>query len=111
MFNPITENLDLEQMGKDPTGLGRWLVMTVKGSNGSQTRIVCGYNPCYNRNPNSSISYQQHRGYLLMQQKDLTCLRTNFCKDLMAQLRRWQQDGDKLIVCLDANEDIYRKSI
>jgi hypothetical protein len=27
----------------------------------------------------------------------------------MAQLRRWQQDEDKLIVCLDANEDIYCK--
>ena len=29
----------------------------------------------------------------------------------MAQLRRWQQDEDKLIVCLDANEDIYCKLI
>ncbi len=27
----------------------------------------------------------------------------------MALLKQWQQDGDKLIVCLDANEDIYRK--
>ncbi len=27
----------------------------------------------------------------------------------MAQLRWWQQDGDKFIVCLDANEDIYHK--
>ncbi len=49
MFSPITEYLDLEQLGKDPTGLGRWWIMTVKGNNGSQTRIVCGYNPCYNR--------------------------------------------------------------
>jgi hypothetical protein len=29
----------------------------------------------------------------------------------MAQLLLWQQDGDKLIVYLDANEDIYCKSI
>ncbi len=29
----------------------------------------------------------------------------------MSQLLRWQQDGYKLIVCLDANEDIYCKSI
>ncbi len=29
----------------------------------------------------------------------------------MAQLLRWREQGDKLIVCLDANEDIYRKSI
>jgi hypothetical protein len=60
MFGPIMEYLDIEQLGKDPTGLGRWSVMTVKGSNDSQTRIVCGCIPCYNRNPNSSTSYQQH---------------------------------------------------
>ncbi len=29
----------------------------------------------------------------------------------MYQLLLWRQDGDKLIVCLDANEDIYCKSI
>ncbi len=29
----------------------------------------------------------------------------------MDQPWRWQQDGDKLIVCLDANEDIYCKLI
>ncbi len=45
MFGPITEYLDLEQLGKDPTELGRWSVMTVKRSNGSQTRMVCRYNP------------------------------------------------------------------
>jgi hypothetical protein len=32
-----------------------------------------------------------------------------FLWTLMAQLRWWQQDGDKLIVYLDANEDIYHK--
>ncbi len=35
MFGPITEHLDLEQSGKDPLGLGRWLVMTVKRDNGA----------------------------------------------------------------------------
>jgi hypothetical protein len=29
----------------------------------------------------------------------------------MAQLKRWREQGDKLIVCLDANEDVYRKLI
>jgi hypothetical protein len=44
-----------------------------------------------------------------MQQKVLTCPRTKFWEDLTAQLRWWQQDGDKPIVCLEANEDIYCK--
>jgi hypothetical protein len=29
----------------------------------------------------------------------------------VAQLKRWREQGDKLIICLDANEDVYRKSI
>ena len=29
----------------------------------------------------------------------------------MAQLRTWREKGDRLIVCRDANEFIYRKSI
>jgi hypothetical protein len=34
-----------------------------------------------------------------------------FREDLVAQLTRWQNDGERLIVCLDANEHIYKKSI
>ena len=29
----------------------------------------------------------------------------------MAQLRKWREEGDRLVVCLDANEDIYKKSL
>ena len=27
------------------------------------------------------------------------------------QLRKWREQGDQLIFCMDVNEDIYRKSI
>ena len=30
---------------------------------------------------------------------------------LARQLREWRADGDKLIVCMDANENVYSKSI
>jgi len=29
----------------------------------------------------------------------------------VAQLRKWREEGDQLVVCLDANEDIYKKSL
>ncbi len=76
-----------------------------------RTRVVCGYNPCYNKNPNSRTTYQQHRQFLITQRKDLTCPRTKFREDLVAQLMRWRKDGDCLLVCLDANKHIYKKSI
>ncbi len=34
-----------------------------------------------------------------------------FREDLVEQLQRWRAQRDKLIVCLDANEDVYKKSI
>ena len=46
-----------------------------------------------------------------MKEKDRTCPRTRFKNDLLAQLRKWREQGDWLIVCMYANEDIYRKSI
>ena len=32
-------------------------------------------------------------------------------EDLVSQLKKWREAGDSLIVCLDANEHIYKKSI
>jgi hypothetical protein len=48
LFGALTEQLVHDEPGKDKTGLGCWLVMTLKGD-GVQTRVVCGYNPCYNK--------------------------------------------------------------
>jgi hypothetical protein len=56
LFGALTEQLAHDEPGKDETGLGRWLVMMLKGD-GVQTRVVCGYNPCYKKNTDSSTSY------------------------------------------------------
>jgi hypothetical protein len=109
MFGALTEWIAHDQPGKDETGLGQWLVMTLKGDK-MQTRVVCGYNPCYNKNTNSSTSYQQHPRLFITKRGDLTCPPIKFREDLIAQLKKWQQEGNKLIVCLNANEHIYKKS-
>ena len=108
LFGHLTEQLDYDESGKDDTGLGRWSVMTLKGE-GVRTRIVCGYNPCGNGKINSGTTYQQHRRYWVMQRKDLTCPWKRFHDDLVAQLIKWREEGDRLVVCLDANEDIHKK--
>ncbi len=63
LFGQLTEHLDHNESGKDPTGLGQWSVMTLKGD-GVQTGIVCRYNPCRNSKLNSRTSYQQQRSIL-----------------------------------------------
>jgi hypothetical protein len=110
LFRPLTEQLDNDQPGKDKSGLGCWSVMMLRGD-GVQTRVVCGYNPCYNKNQYSSTTYQQHRRFFITQRSDLTCPHKKIREDVVAQLTRWRNNGDRLIVCLDANEHIYKKSI
>jgi hypothetical protein len=110
LFGHLTEQLDHNESGKDVSGLGRWSVMTLQGDRVC-TRVVCGYNPCGSGKPHSGTTYQQQRRYFITQEKDLTCPRKHFHDDLMWQLNKWQQEGDCLIVCMDANEDIYRKLI
>ncbi len=109
MYGPLTEYLQHDVLAKDKKGLGRWSVMTLCGG-GIRTRIVCGYNPCYNRNPDSSTTYQQHRRYFRMRNDD-RCPWAIFKNDLISMLTKWKEEGDRIIVCLDANEHIYKKSI
>ncbi len=110
LFGHLTEQLDYDETGKDNSGLGRWTVMNLKGD-GVRTRVVCGYNLCGSGKLNSGTTYQQQRRYFVTKEKDLTCPQMRFRNDLMRQLEKWHLGGDRLIVCLDANEDIYRKSL
>jgi len=111
LFGNLIEQFDMEESGRDESGLGRWVVMTFRGEGGRTTRIVCSYNPCYNKKQVSRTSYQQHMQYFLTKENDDTCPQTRFRADLIQQLKAWRETGDRLIVCMDANEHIYRKSI
>ena len=109
-IGPITQQLVKDESLGD-TPLGRWSSMLFQGSDGVRTRVVCGYNPCYNNRPESGTVYQQHRRYFINEKDDETCPRTKFRSDLISQLQQWRQDGERLVVCLDANENIYTKQI
>ena len=111
LYGSLIDQYNFEAFGKDDTGLGRWVLMVLQGADGIITRMVCGYNPCHSTNKATRSSYQQQRRYFIMKEKDHTCPRTRFKNDLLAQLRKWREQGDRLIVCMDANEDIYHKSI
>ena len=85
--------------------------MTLVGEDGFKTRMVCGYNPCYNNKKGSSTTYQQHRRFFITTKKDTTCPRKKFKEDLIAQLKKWRAEGDRIILAMDANEHIYDKSL
>ena len=85
--------------------------MVLRGSDGITTRLVCGYNPCASAKKATRSSYQQQRRYFITKEKDRTCPRKRFQDDLIRQLVQWRKQGKRLIVCMDANEDIYKNSI
>jgi hypothetical protein len=91
--------------GKDKSGLRRWVVMKLHGA--IRTRIVCAYNPCGNNKTNYGTVYQQQQKYWVEKRHSLACPRVKFWEDLLALLRKWRAEGDKLAVCMDTNEDVY----
>ena len=110
LFGPLVQQYNSSESIKDETGLGRWVVITLTGAEGFTTRIVCGYNPCGNSRLDTGTVYAQHRRFWLNRGCNV-CPRVKFRQDLQALLSTWRENGDRLVVCLDANEDIYRKSI
>ena len=109
VYGGLIDQYDFEASGKDTTGLGRWVHIVLQGEDGVKTRFVCGYNPCPSGRKATKSSYQQHRRYFIRKEKDRTCPRTRFRQDPTKQLMQWRKEGDRLIVCLDTNGDIYKK--
>ena len=55
----------------------------------------------------SGIVYQQHHHHLINKLNDDSCPHVRFREDLLCQMKQWWKDGEQLILCLDANENIY----
>ena len=85
--------------------------MVFKGSEGIKTIIVCGYNSCYNKRMEYRTIYNQPRRYLVLKEKGQTCTRKRLRDDLIRQLKDCREEGDWIILCMDANEYIYKKSL
>jgi len=58
------------------------------------------------------MSYaQQWRHQIWHSQDHITCPRVKFREDLGKLLKEWRTAGDRLVVCLDANKNIYTQAI
>ena len=90
--------------GTDSTGLGRWSWMKVEGRT-SATRIICAYQPCITRKRSMSSTIAQQRRYWLLHGLRV-CPRVKFREDLFNLLKQWRENGEKLILLMDANENL-----
>lgn len=97
--------------GWDTTGLGRWTWTRFWGWNGIITHVICACRQCTPTGSNKVFSvYAQHQRYFNEQLEDI-CPQTAFIRDLCAELDMWIEQGEQLIVALDANEDMQSSPV
>ena len=85
---------------EDPLKLGRWTSILLSGKKGHQTRIALVYNPIGTSQGALSVNRQQTRR-----------LRTGtprgaLIEDLRKAVKQWIEDGEHLIIGMDANKDV-----
>jgi hypothetical protein len=108
VYGNLIQQFDPEESERDDLGLGHCTYMLFWGTNNTVTRVICGYSPFANKKKDSGTVYQQHRQHLINKLKDNTCPRSRFREDLLHKMRQWRWAGERLILCLDANKNIYR---
>src|SRR5687767_5034779 len=79
--------------------------MLLQGQGGSLLRLISAYCPSSNSLGPHSVAMQHKRFFLMRDAKDVIP-RDQFFIDLLGELTVWIQQGDQLIIGLDANEDV-----
>ena len=92
-------------VGTDAWDLGRWCWMLAKGRDGHKVRIVVAYQPCISKLSQLGTVHSQHRRYLDHEGRRSETPRAAFRHDLLTSLRAWRENGERLILFMDANED------
>ena len=98
-----TDNLAhrITSTGRDPTGLGRWTWMKIQGGT-AVIRIISAYRPVHGIGPETV--YAQHARNLPPQSN---CdPREDILQQLYTHIQTWMTNGEHIILCMDANEDI-----
>ena len=99
--------------GKDASGLG-CAVWTVFDYNGHKLRVVTAYRPCKKTkeqtkgNKLSHLVWRQHYRYYKDQGIRDPKPRVLFDKYLFNLIKQWRAGGEKVILAIDTNENVYR---
>ncbi len=70
--------------------------------------MVAAYRPCKSDGP--LTTYQQQLRYWY-KHKQTKCPKTLFLNNLAKEIQQWQEEGDKVIVLADMNEDVLAPEI
>jgi hypothetical protein len=96
--------------GQDPEKLGRWTWMLLQGKRGIRIRVVSAYRPSNSNNGTDSVMIQHYRHFKENNRVDDNGVTVNprsaFYEDLGKEIKKWSEEGDQIIVGIDANEDV-----
>jgi exonuclease III len=89
--------------GADPSGLGRWCWMLLRGYAGKSLLILSGYRPCLNAYGPESV-WNQHKTYFdsLTPPRNIDP-REAFTMDLIENMKKIHSKGSQLVLCMDTN--------
>ena len=89
--------------GSDDRGLGRWSWAVLQGQHGQRLRVISAYRPVTDscHRPTSVFSQQES---VLLAHRDERNPRTAIFDDLQKHIQRWQEEGDWIILGMDANK-------
>jgi hypothetical protein len=95
----------------DDTGCGRWSYITFNGKDNKHITVINAYRVCSHRDPGDTAAYKQQqciqyaydelRPYVLDPNKQTLI-------DLQCFVQELQQEGDEVILFLDANQDEHQ---
>ena len=96
----------ISEVGYDTTGLGRWTWVKL-GQAPHTTRVVSAYLPCKpGRNSRGRTVWEQHSRYFEAR-GDMRYPSTIFVEDLLHMFKHWIQQGEHVLLAIDANQDVY----
>ena len=87
--------------GCDPSKLGHWTWITIKGS-ASNIQIISAYRPIHSLGP-KTVDAQHDR---VLSKTTTNDPREDILTTLHAVIRNWIHQGDHIILCIDANDDV-----
>ena len=93
-----------QSTGHDTSGLGRWAWTRYRGRQGIHLRVVTAYRPVLNTSGAMSVWNQQKSHFEA--QDDDRCPRAIFISDILVEIRKWKEEGDQIVIGMDANEDV-----
>ena len=103
LLNKITSSTI--HKGQDPSGLGRWMLITIIGKNNNRTLIFTICYPCNSNIESVGGSTTIKKQWILLQeQKRDEHLHIVAIKSIIKIIKTFQQDGQKIIITFDGNE-------